>query len=102
MQRAGGGRADFGADLGKVSGFPLPGGPGAIVILELEHANSGHSWESDRAHATPDCPAVPALPCIAQAERKIYNQRTFKSSLQKHFRGSARKTDYSDILDRGN
>lgn len=40
-----------------------------------------HFWESDRFHAAPDWPAVPALPYIAQTQRMVY--RKSKSSLQK-------------------
>lgn len=75
------GRAGLGVGLGKASGSPFPGGPGAIVILDLEGPNYRHFWESDRVHAAPDCPAVPALSCIAQAERKTDNHRKSKSSL---------------------
>lgn len=96
------GRAGLGVDLGKVSGSPFPAGPGAIVILALESPNYRHFLVSDRVQAAPDWPAVPALPCIAQAERKTYNHRKSKSSLQKHFQDPTRKTDYSGILNRGN
>lgn len=99
---SGAGGLAFGVDLGKVSGSPFPGGPGATVILALESPNYRHFWESDRVQAASDCPAVSALSCIAQAERKTDNHRKSKPSLQKHFQDPTRKTDYSGILNRGN
>lgn len=67
------GRARFAVDLGKVTGSPFPE---AIVILVLEGPNYRHFWES----TAPDCPALPALFCIVQAERKTYNHK--KSKIQ--------------------
>lgn len=95
-------RGGLGVGLGKVSGSPLPGGRGAAAIMEQEGSRSRHSWGPGRIRAAPDHPAVLALPYIAQAEGMAYNDRASTSSLQKHFcQGSARKTDYSDILNRG-
>lgn len=46
--------------------------------------------------AVPDCPAVPVLTCVAQAERMAHSQRKSTSSRQKHFRRRpTRKTEYS-------
>lgn len=92
-------RGGLGVGLGKVSGSPLPGDRGAAAIMEQEGPSSMHSWDSERIRAAL---AVLALPYVAQAEGMAYNYRESKSSLQKHFyQGSARKTDYSGILNRG-
>lgn len=85
-------RGGLGVGLGKVSGSPLPGDRGAAAIMEQEGPSSMHSWDSERIRA--------ALAVLA--EGMAYNYRESKSSLQKHFyQGSARKTDYSGILNRG-
>lgn len=57
---AGVGRAGLGLALER-SVAPFPGGPRALVLLELEGPKDCHFWESDRVRAAPD--RLRSCPC---------------------------------------
>lgn len=88
-------------DLGKVSVFPLLGGPGADQTERSQRAPATGTSANLTDHVLLQVVQL-SLHYVAQADRMAYNHRKSKSTLQMHSsQCPTRKADYSRPFKRG-